>query len=286
MPETKTKNKRQLVDDARRAVLDGRWAEALELNQQIVERYPRDAEAHNRLGRIHMEFKRYSAALEEYTAALRVDPANLIARRNLQRLEQLRHVPESDTVESEAKDYQSIPRTAVFIEEVGRTWIDELINPVALDQLAAVTPGTQLQLIVEGKRLLVATGDGEQLGEIEARTAERVIELMNGGNRYEIYALGLSPHSLRIILREVYRDPGQAGKVSFPRQVKASREYLRERDLLMQRDEAEFYLHDEEEEEEEEEEESLAESMEEDEAAEGEGDNYIDETSRDDDEES
>jgi hypothetical protein len=72
---------------------------------------------------------------------------------------------------------------------------------------------------------------------------------MASGNRYEIFALGLTGHTLRTIIREIFRDPSVATTVSFPRQI-TSRAYLRDRDLLRQRDEADFFLFDEDEEEE------------------------------------
>ena len=75
------------------------------------------------------------------------------------------------------------------------------------------------------------------------------MDLMVSGNRYEIFALGLTGHTLRIIIREIFRDPSVATTVSFPRQI-TSRAYLRDRDLLRQRDEADFFLFDEDEEEE------------------------------------
>ena len=256
MRQATAPSKRQLVEDARRVALEGRWDEAIELNQQLIDRWPRDAEAHNRLGRAYLALRRYGDAAEAYSSALRADPANLIARRNLQRLEQLRHRPPTDEViagETASQVEPAImPRTTVFIEEIGKTWVDELVNPAALDELAQVLPAEQLVLDREGDRLIVRRRDGRRLGEIEPKTAERVVELMGGGNRYEVYALGLSAQSLRVILREVFRDPAQATKVSFPRQI-TSRAYLRERDLLRQRDEADFFLADEEDEEEEDE---------------------------------
>ncbi|HEY8448264.1 MAG TPA: tetratricopeptide repeat protein [Thermomicrobiales bacterium] len=248
MTDTKPRSRRQLVEEARRAALDGDWATAIELNKEIINRYPRDADAHNRLGRAYLAFRRFSDAYEAYSGALKIDPANLIARRNLQRLEYLRRRGVEDGNGSEPVS-APLPRTSVFIEEVGKTWVDELKNPVPIEELAEIYSGEQLQLIVEGQRLIVARADGQRIGEIEQKTAERVIELMAGGNRYEIYALGLSSSSLRVILREVFRDPSQANRVSFPRQIAATRAYLRERDLLRQRDEADFLLLDEEEEE-------------------------------------
>lgn len=274
--QQKQKTKRQLVEDARQAALDGRWDEALSMNEQLIERYPRDAEAHNRLGRALVAYKRYGAAFDAYTAALKADPANMIARRNLQRLEHLRLAPEPETTTAEPAEGNEIPRTAVFIEEIGKTWIDELVNPAPAEELAKINAGEQLQFRIEGDRLLVVTPAGQRLGEVEAKTAERVIELMEGGNRYEVYALGLSAHSLRVILREVYHDPAMAGKVAFPRQLKATRAYMRERDILLQRDQEDFFHEDEDEGEEDEE--AALESEEEEEGPESDAEAFIEDT--------
>ena len=277
MRQPKTHTRRQLVEDARRAALDGRWSEAIELNQQIIERSPRDAEAHNRLGRALLALERVTPAIEAYSSALRADPANMIARRNLQRLETLRHRPRAEATGAEdGPDGETMvmPRTAVFIEEVGKTWVDELVNPVASEELAEILPAEQLALEVEGGRLVVKRQDGRRLGEIEAKTAERVVALIDGGNRYEVYALGLSSQSLRVILREVYRDPAQGTTISFPRQI-TSRAYMRERDLLRQRDEADFFLLDEDDEEEDE---RVTAEADEEETAEPDADTFIEET--------
>jgi hypothetical protein len=275
--DTRPRTRRQLVEQARRAALDGNWETAIQLNQELIERSPRDADAYNRLGRALLEYRRVGAAYEAYSNALRIDPANMIARRNLQRLELVRHKRIAEETGQETPRESVIPRTSVFIEEVGKTWVDELVNPAPMDELADIYSGEQLQLIVEDGRLIVVRGNGQRVGEVEAKTAERVIELMEGGNHYEVFALGLSSASLRVILREVFRDPRQAGRISFPRQITATRAYLRERDLLRQRDESDFLLLDEEEEEIEEEE-SGAEPTDEEDVVEPDTDTFIEDT--------
>jgi tetratricopeptide (TPR) repeat protein len=283
--DTKPKTRRQLIEQARESALSGDWARAVEVNRQILERTPRDAEAQNRLGRALLELKDHAGALEAYTAGLKIDPANIIARRNLQRLDLLRHQSASKKKSKKADETNhAIPRTLVFIEEVGKTWVDELVNPLGMLELADVSSGEQLELSVKSKKLFVSRHGGKKLGEVEAKTAERLIELMSKGNRYEAYALGLSGNSLRVILREVYRDSARTNVVSFPRQVSATRAYLRERDLLRQRDETDFLFADEDEEELDEEE-TTAEPGEEDESAEPESDNFLGETVAVDDEE-
>jgi tetratricopeptide (TPR) repeat protein len=277
------KTRRQLIDHARDAALSGHWHEAIEVNHQLLEKTPRDAEAQNRLGRAYVELNQYAKALESYTAALKIDPANLIARRNLQRLDLLRRTGHTDDQEATTtEEISSIPRPAAFIEEVGKTWVDELANPVSLEELSEVSPGEQLQLVTKDNRLVVTRADGMEIGEVEAKTAERVIELLEKGNRYEVYALGLSPRSLRVILREVYRDPSIAQTVSFPRQISATRVYLRERDLLRQRDESDFlFLGDDDDEDIEEE--TTGETVEDDETA-ADTDPYVEEAESEDEE--
>ena len=234
----KKQTRKQIAEDARQASLAGNWELALALNNLLLEKNPRDAEAYNRIGRAKLEQGLITEAIDAYTHALKVDKANLIARRNLQRLELLRKNP---TIEAREKP---APRPAVFIEEVGRTWVDELVDSLPLEDLARISPGEQLGLKIENGVLIVTTPEGERLGKVDEKTAERLIQLMQNGNLYEVFALGISGRSLRVILRETYRDPRNGNLVSFPRQISATRAYLRERDSLRARDESEFILHD------------------------------------------
>jgi tetratricopeptide (TPR) repeat protein len=244
----KQSTRRHLVEDARQAALTGNWENAVYLNQQIIDRFQTDAEAFNRLGRAFVALGNVEEARDAYAKALKADPANLIARRNLQRLEILRG--QANNGGDAARRPGAMPRTSVFLEEVGKTWVDELVNPGDLQELADIYSGEQLTMAAEGDRLTVRRENGVRLGDVEPKTAHRVIDLISGGNRYEIFALGLANQTLRYILREINRDPSQATLVSFPRQI-TSRAYLRDRDLLRQRDEADFFLFDEEEEDEE-----------------------------------
>ncbi|CAN5692797.1 hypothetical protein BH09CHL1_BH09CHL1_34140 [soil metagenome] len=234
-----TITRKQLVIDARAAALGGKWDAAIAINQQIIERSPRDAEAFNRIGRAYLEKSDYNASTDAYTHALKADKANIIARRNLQRLDLLRKSNAGAGTSAAV-----LPKTAVFIEEVGRTWVSELVSPLELESLALISPGEQLKLEIANGLLYVVTEAGVRLGQIDAKTAERVIQLMLNGNGYEVYALGISSRSLRVILREKYRDPRNGALVSFPRQISATRAYLRERDSLRARDESEFILHE------------------------------------------
>ena len=242
----KQQTRRQLGEEARKAAFEGNWEEAVTLNLLIIDRFQKDADAFNRLGRAYISLGNLDDAKEAYSKALRADPANLIARRNLQRLEILRG--QGGRASADVTRPGPMPRPSAFLEEVGKTWVDELVNPGELRTLADISSGEELQLVEEGDRLVVRRANGDRMGEVEPKTARRVLDLTASGNRYEIFALGLAGQTLRIIMREIRRDPSVATTVSFPRQI-TSRAYLRDRDLLRQRDEADFFLFDDDEEE-------------------------------------
>ena len=131
--------RRQLGEEARRAAFEGNWEDAVTINQHIIERFQKDAEAFNRLGRAYVSLGNLDEAKDAYSKALRADPANLIARRNLQRLEILRG--HGGRASAEVTRPGPMPRTTAFLEEVGKTWVDELVNPGDLQTLADVSPG-------------------------------------------------------------------------------------------------------------------------------------------------
>jgi len=240
--------KRQLITDALAASLEGRWEDVLSLNDQIISRFPRQTEALNRKGRALIELRQLSAARDAYSEALKTDPANMIARRNLQRLGLLYNRSEG-TLEGADTAHSTIPHSSVFVEEIGKTWVDDLANPAELAKLSEASPGEKLQLDASEGRISILSDDGIRLGEVDARIAQRIGQLIDSGNKYEVYALGVSSQSLRVIIREVFKDPSQATRISFPRQIGKTQDLMRERELLFRRDEADFAFGDDEEEE-------------------------------------
>jgi Flp pilus assembly protein TadD len=117
-----TKSKRQLVASAIAAAVEGRWSDALKANDSLLARFPHDAEALNRKGRALIELRQLNAARDAYSESLKSDPANMIARRNLQRLEKLYNRPEG-TLEGASPTTAVLPRQNIFIEETGKTWV-------------------------------------------------------------------------------------------------------------------------------------------------------------------
>lgn len=242
----KPKTKKQLNQEALTASLEHNWDEAIALNDEILGRFPRDAEALNRKGRAFMELGKLADARESYSEALKADPANMIARRNLQRLETIYQADGAD--ETAPARNQQIPRANVFIEEIGKTWIDDLTHPADNDVLAQVAPGDALKIVVEGERVFIHTIEDVRLGQVDQSIGSRMARFMGIGHEFEVFALGQTMNSLRIIIREIAHAEESEGTMTFPRQDLMNQTLMREREQLSLRDESDFDFGEEDEE--------------------------------------
>lgn len=258
---------RRLTAAAKQLALEGRWAEAVEVNRRLLELVPRDVATYNRLGRALAELGHVAEAKETYERALEIDPNNRIAQRNANRLEWLSaQVAEAGPLER-ARVVR--PRIDVFVEEVGKTYVTDLVRPAAPGTLARLFPGEELELRVEDGAVHVYDADGIRLGQLERALSLRLVELIGRGNRYRAYVISLSGDTLRVILREVYRQPALLEQPSFPPQPKIAppRPYLRTgreeevEELEEEEVEAEALTEEEEAEEEEIEEDEVAEEL-------------------------
>jgi hypothetical protein len=223
--EEQSRLRRQNTREAINLALQGQWREAIDVNKSIIEMFPNDIEALNRLGRAYMELAQYADAEAAYRRTLEIDSYNAIAKKNLQRLALLKKTRTT-------KQQTAAPRLEpqVFIEEIGKAGVVQLHDLARADVLARVVAGDAVNLRVNGSNLIVETPRRSYLGHVEPKHAQRLIRLMNGGNKYSAAIVSSSPSSVSVIIREIYRDPSQAGQLSFTtRGVEAARTDISDR---------------------------------------------------------
>src|SRR4026208_865451 len=73
-----------------------------------------------------------------------------------------------------------------------------------------------------GGNPLIAVGSGMRLGVVDPRVAARLLKLIADGNKYLAGVTSLGAVDVRIIIREVFQDPRNYGKVSFPTAAKST----------------------------------------------------------------
>jgi tetratricopeptide (TPR) repeat protein len=228
--EEKARLRQRLSKEAIDLALQGRWEEAEAINRDIIEKFPADVEAYNRIGRALTELGDFNQAKEAYFKALELAPENIIAEKNLARLAKL-----SESMATLSRKHKgSKTRRArarrvdldLFITEIGKAGVVNLHNVASTDILTKMAFGDQVQLEARGQHLIVESEGGEYLGEVEPRQGLRLIKLIRGGNRYDAAILNLEKDKVQVIIKEVYQHPSQAERHSFP--VKAT-EHLRTR---------------------------------------------------------
>ena len=236
--EDRARAKRQHADQAIQLALQGRWPEAADLNREIIEYFPGDVDAYNRLGKAQTELGRYGDAKNAYMKALEIDPLNSIAQKNLNRLASL-------------GEQEAAPRPAgqklspqMFIEETGKTGITVLVRP-NMDIAARMTAGDQVKLQRENGSLVIQSIAGEYVGAVEPKLGQRLIKLMDGGNEYIAAISALDSSVVRLFIRETFQHASLTGKLSFPPTVTETvRPYVKGRLLHRDADDDEAYLDD------------------------------------------
>jgi len=208
--EEQVRLRRRSSKQAIALAMQGRWREAMAANKSLVESFPDDVDAYNRLGRAYMELGEYSLAREAYSRALELAPYNAIAKKNLHRLSYLGEALVSLEGDSRKVEPQH------FIEEMGKAGVVNLHHLAPQEILAKTVAGDRVYLKIDGPNLVVENCRGEYLGQVEPKHGQRLIKLMKGGNEYTAAIVSATEEMITVIIREVYQDSSQAGLLSFP----------------------------------------------------------------------
>jgi tetratricopeptide (TPR) repeat protein len=209
--------KRQLTEQAIAQATAADWSAAAETNRRVLELGP-DPEAENRLAKSLWELGELAQAREHYQTALALDPTNRIAERNIDRLRLLLVAAGEKTVPASPSSKAPV---SIFVEETGKTGFAYLTDLADPRQLAQVNPGDAVDLTPEGNRL-IAISNNVRIGVVEPRVAARLIKLIADGNKYAAGVTSLGDKDVRLIIREIYQDPRNYGKVSFPSAAKST----------------------------------------------------------------
>lgn len=213
--EDKARLRRKASQEAISLAMQSLWQEAVTVNQSILELFPTDIDAYNRLGRAFIELGEFAKAKEAYSRGLELDPNNAIAQKNLQRLSLL---PASKVKVKQVKVKEERREVApdLFIGEMGKAGVVNLQNLAPGEVLARMAAGNQVDLKVRGQRLIIENEQGEYLGLVEPPHGFRLARLIEGGNKYTAAIVNIDNNTARVIIREVFQHPNQIGRPSFP----------------------------------------------------------------------
>jgi hypothetical protein len=217
------KLKRDLSHEAVNLAVTGEWERATEVNKAILELFPTDVEAMNRLVKALIEMGSYVDAQAALNQVCEVAPYNSIAKKNRVRLDRLTANPELANPESSKQARKTVGASQTlpsqtFIQESGKSATTVIRNSNGKRTTAHLAPSDPVVLSREKNTVMVKTLDGQQLGQLEPKMGNRLARLMDGGNKYSAVVVSVSDDGVSIMIRETFKHSSLQNMGSFPSQ--------------------------------------------------------------------
>ncbi len=198
------------------AAVEANWDKAAKINQKILTTSPNDTEALNRLALAQSCLGKPNLAQKTYKKVLGVDPYNIIALKNLDKLTKsagARTNGSSNGNGIHPKIKSDI--TKLFLSEPGKTKVISLLNLAPPQILATLNCGDTLLINPKNHSVAISNTDNVYLGALPDDLAHRLISFITAGNVYDAYVKSATTKTLTIFLREVKRAPKFINQPSF-----------------------------------------------------------------------
>jgi tetratricopeptide (TPR) repeat protein len=219
------RSRKHRTEAAIAAALAGDWKAAATENRSLLDESPRDVEAANRLGKALTELGQKKQAIEAYRAALAIDAANPIARKNLARLEDTK--APARPARARHADPTEPARPATSLIEASDRAAEFTLQQTNDAALAKLEPGDPAQLEANPRGIAVKSLGGELLGYIEPRSGLRLRRMIEGGNTYAVVVRTITDQGAVVHIRETYKHPSLVGQASFLQSPTARRRVVR-----------------------------------------------------------
>ena len=222
------KLKRDLSQEAVNLAVKGEWERATEVNIAILESFPTDVEAMNRLVKALIETGSYVDAQAALNQVCEIAPYNNIAKKNRARLDQLTANPDLPKSETSKQARKAAGASQTFIEESGKSATTVLRNSNSLRNANGrkttihLAPSDPVVVSREKNTVMVKTLDGQLLGQLEPKMGNRLARLMDRGNKYSAVVVSVNDDGVSIMVRETFKHPSLQNMCSFPSQSAAN----------------------------------------------------------------
>lgn len=199
---------KQAVD----AALAKNWEGAIAIHEDILKLDSQYVDALLGLGFAFMQTGDLKKAKTNYTKALKIDPVNIIARNNLEKINIL--LKKGTSMDDDASEVDLTPDT--FMQVEGKTRVVTLSNIGQSDVLAKLKIGQRMTLISKKRRIEVRNARGEYVGCLPDDISKRIAFFLDAKSKYETIIKASTKNSVDVFIREVRKGAKVKNFVSFP----------------------------------------------------------------------
>ncbi len=194
------------------AALLNDWNKAISVNKDIIKENPNDLNALNRLAFALTQTCVIDEAKKIYKKILTIDKYNLIAIKNLEKINNLHSRKKSKL---NTKKTTSFLSPSLFIEEPGKTKTVTLANPASSEILSGVNIGDPVNLHPKKHSIEIRDFQNTYLGALPDDIAFRLIRLLKSGNIYRVNIKNITKNSIAVFISETKRGKRFANQPSF-----------------------------------------------------------------------
>ena len=202
-----------LNEQAIDAALNSNWDVALKINKQIIKEVPQNVDALNRQARVYLELGKSNLAKKYYSEALKFDPYNPIAIKNLKIIKSFK----SNGVGTSPSTYVGHAKlsASLFLQEPGKTKIVSLLKVAEPQKLSKAFCGMKVEMVIKNRKITIVDMDGNYLGVLPDDTSHLMLRLTKGGNKYDLFIKAIRVNALSVLIKEVLRSKRFKNQPSF-----------------------------------------------------------------------
>lgn len=180
------------------------WESAISYNQALIDDNSQDVGALNRLGVAYSQIGKMKEAKKAFQTVLEIDKSNIIAKKNLQKLE------------NNQTPVKPLFSTQDFIEEPGKTRTVELHRLAGKNVLDALAVGQECELKPKNRYISVESKEGVYIGALPEDISFRLSKLIESGNTYYCCVRSFSGSHCSVYIKELSRSAQNQYVNSFP----------------------------------------------------------------------
>ncbi|HOX95870.1 MAG TPA: tetratricopeptide repeat protein [Candidatus Woesebacteria bacterium] len=195
-----------LQQEAIKASVSKNWAEAIKLNEKILETYPEDISTLNRLGTAYSMVGKNKKAQNNFEKVIKIDPHNPIAKNNIQRLKS----------NKSSGLINPFIQTVSFIEEPGKSKVIPLVSQAEPKIFSTLNIGEPVELSSCKHKVKVSDQKNIFIGYLPDNISHRLLHLLKAGYKYKTVMKSVNSKTPQVFIQEIHITKRLKGIPSFP----------------------------------------------------------------------
>lgn len=194
------------------AAVHADWETAANLNREILTHDEQNLSASLRLGFAYMQLKKFTQARTFYNKALALQPSNLIAQENLEKIKLLRSQEPTET-------NKIILNPSLFLEIPGKTKSITLVNLGQRDILAGLVIGQEVRIKPKKRKIEIRTDSDEYIGTLPDDISRRLLVFIEADSEYSAFIKEATLNKVVIFMREDKKGGKMHAHISFTQSI-------------------------------------------------------------------